>query len=105
MLLIKCEIELRLSWPKNCIISEIFKTPEMVIAAFPTIPHAPAASTTSALFQINSTKFYVLIVSLSINDNIEFLENSKQGFKRRISWSKYRPEIIMQPKKKKIWII
>ena len=70
------------------------------MVAFQTIPHAPAASTTSALFQINSTKFYVLIVSLSINDNTEFLENSKQGFKRRISWSKYRPEIIMQPKKK-----
>ena len=73
----------------------------MVIAAFPTIPHAPATSTTSALFQINSTKFYVLIASLSINDNMELLENSKQEFKRRISWNKYRPEIIMQPKKKK----
>ena len=47
---------------------------------------------------IISTKFYVLVVTLSIDDNIEFLENLKQGFKRTISWNKYRSEIITQPK-------
>ena len=37
-------------------------------------------------------------LSLSINDNIKFLGNIKQGFKRTISWDKYRSEIITQPK-------
>ena len=35
---------------------------------------------------------------MSINDNIKFLENIKQGFKRTISWNKYKSEITTQPK-------
>ena len=35
---------------------------------------------------------------MSIKDNTKFLENIKQGFKRTISWSKYRSEITTQPK-------
>ena len=35
---------------------------------------------------------------MSINDNIKFLENIKQEFKRTISWNKYRSEITEQPK-------
>ena len=33
-----------------------------------------------------------------MNDNIKFLENIKQGFKRTISWNKCRSEITTQPK-------
>ena len=44
------------------------------------------------------TKFYVPVVTLSINDNIKFLENVKQGFRRIISWNKYRSEITTQSK-------
>ena len=33
-----------------------------------------------------------MIVTLSINDNIKFLESIKQRFKRKISWNKYRSE-------------
>ena len=54
--------------------------------------------TTGATFQINNAKLYVPVVTLSINDNIKFLENIKQGFKRTISWNKYRSEITTQPK-------
>ena len=36
------------------------------MAAIPTIAHAPATLATSALCQINSTKLYVLIPTLSI---------------------------------------
>ena len=43
----------------------------------------------SATFQINSTKRFVPIAALSINDNIKCLENLKRGFKRTISWNKY----------------
>ena len=35
---------------------------------------------------------------MSINDNIKCLENIKLGFKRKISWNKYRSEITTQPK-------
>ena len=53
---------------------------------------------TGVNFVITSTKFYVSVVTLSINDNIKFSENIKQGFKIAISWNKYRSEITTQPK-------
>ena len=55
-------------------------------------------ATTGATFQINYAKLYVPVVTLSINDNINFLENIKQGFKRTTSWNKYRSEITTQAK-------
>ena len=75
------EIELDLSWSKDCIISQITRTVAWA---------ANGAETTGATFQINTTKLDVPVVTLSINDNINFLENLKQGFKRTISWNKYR---------------
>ena len=51
---------------------------------------------------ITSTKLYVPVITLSIKDNIKFWENIKQGFKRTISWNKYRSEITTQPKNN-IW--
>ena len=48
---------------------------------------------------INNAKLYIPVVTLSINDDIRFLENIKQGFKRTISWNKHRSEITTQPKK------
>ena len=47
-----------------------------------------AASITSTLFQINRTKLYVPVVTLSKNDNTKFLENMEQGFKRTSYWNK-----------------
>ena len=47
---------------------------------------------------ITSTKLYVLVVTLTINNNIKFLENLTQGLQKRISWNKYRSEITAQPK-------
>ena len=41
--------------------------------------------TTGAIFQINNAKLYVPVVTFSVNDNIKFLENIKQRFKRTIS--------------------
>ena len=43
---------------------------------------------------------YVPVVNLSANDNIKFLENRKEGFKRNISWNNYRSELKTQKKKK-----
>ena len=42
-------------------------------AADPPTPAKPATSTTGPTFQINSTKFYVPVVTLSMSDNIKFL--------------------------------
>ena len=85
-----------LVWSSNCIISEISRT-----AAVNGDNPVEATLTTGATFQINNAKFYVPVVTLSINNNIKFLENIKHGFKRRVSWNKYGPEITTQPKKKK----
>ena len=57
-----------------------------------------ATATIRATFQLNNAKLYVPVVTLSISDNIKFLENIKQGFRITISWNKYRSEITTQPK-------
>ena len=64
----------------------------------PLVQKVVAIQTTSATFQINNVKLYAPVVTLSINDNIKFLENINQGFKRTISWNKYRSEITIQLK-------
>ena len=79
--LINCERELDLSWTKDCVLIE---------------HHNNIAGVNC---MITSTELYVPVVTLSINDNIKFLENIKQGFKRTIFWNKYRSEITTQPKK------
>ena len=80
MPLINCEIELGLSWAKDYIL----------------IQHHDNIAGVN--FVITSTKLYFPVVTLSINDNIKFLENIKQAFNRTISWNKYRSEITTQPK-------
>ena len=49
-------------------------------------------------FVITSTKRYLLVITLSINDNIKFFENVKQVFRRKATWDKYRSEKATQPK-------
>ena len=57
-----------------------------------------ATETTSATFQINNANLYVPVVTFSINDNIKFLENINQRFRRTISWNKRRSKITTHPK-------
>ena len=66
--------------------------------ANPPVPEVAAIQTTGATFQITNAKLYVLVFTLSINYNVKFLENIKQGFKRTISWDNYRSEMIRQTK-------
>lgn len=47
---------------------------------------------------ITSSKRNVSVVTLSLNDDIKFLERVKQLFERRIAWDKYRSEITAQPR-------
>ena len=82
--LINCEIELELKWTENCVLIE------------------KDDNITGVSSTITTTKLYVPVVSLSINDNKKFLENIKRGFKITISWNRYRCEITTQPKSKNI---
>ena len=85
--LIDCEIELNLLWSRYCVIYEISRTFAAVPNTNP-VRYQVTSQTTSATFQINNGKLYVPVVTLSVNDNIKFPENIKQGFKRRISCNK-----------------
>ena len=71
-------------------ISQISSTSE--VAANPPNTARETPKTNSATFQINNAKLYAPLVTLSINNNIKFLENIKQGFKITNPWNKYRSE-------------
>ena len=86
-------IELYLSWSKECIISEISRTPEIRENNW-----VDATETTASKFQIDHVKFYLPVVTLSINDNIKFVKNKKQRFKRKRFWNIHRSEITTQTK-------
>ena len=77
--LINSEIEHNLSWSEDCIISEILRTPKVPTNPASNEPtnHVPPTQTTQATFRINSTKLNVLVITLSINNNIKFLKNIK----------------------------
>ena len=80
MPLINCEVELILNWSANCVI--IYTD---VANQVPT-------------FTITQTNLYVLVVTLSTQDNAKLLPQLKSGFKRTISWNKYlaEPELLAQ---------
>ena len=43
-----------------------------------------------AVFIINDTKLYVPVVTLSKEDNKDFIEQQNKGFQRSIYWSEYK---------------
>ena len=69
ILLINCEVELILTWTKNCALAD------MTVADNP--PNGLE-------FQITDTKLYVPVVTLSKENDIKLLEKLKSGFKRTI---------------------
>ena len=71
MPLINCEISLILTWSINCVIVST------------DVPNQ------NATFEITDTKLYVLVVTLSTQDNSKLLQQLKSGFKRVIGWNKY----------------
>ena len=72
MPLITCEINLIVTWSANCVISEDNRV---------------------TTFAIIDTKLYVLVVTLSTEDNAKLLQKLKSGFKHPINWSKYQSTI------------
>ena len=76
--MLNCEIGLDLSWSKRYIISEISKPPGVATnpTSIPPTKHILQPETTRVTFQINSTKLFVSVVTLSINNNL-FSKNIK----------------------------
>ena len=81
MLLINSEINLFLTWSENCVLTDIITQ-----AANPNAdPAIPAINVpTNATVKIRDTKLYLLVVTLSTEDDNTFLEQLKSGFKRII---------------------
>ena len=79
MSLINCEIELVLDWSENCVI--IYTNVDNQVPTF----------------TITETNLYVLVVTLSAQDNSKLLPQLKNGFKRAITWNKYlaKPELLV----------
>ena len=87
--LINCEIELILTWSKNCILADT------------TVRDAEGDNTaiiapTGLESKITDTKLYVPVVSLSKENDIKLLEQIKSGFKRTIKCNKYRSQMTIQ---------
>ena len=69
MPLINCKIKLNLTWKKECVLS---------------------TDGGNAVFIINDTKMYFPVVTLSKEDNKDFIEQQNKGFQRYIYWNKYK---------------
>ena len=69
MPLINCKIKLNLIWKKECILS---------------------TGAGNAVFIINNAKLYVPVVTLSKEDNKNFIEQQNKGFQRSIYWNEYK---------------
>ena len=88
--LINCEVEIILTWSKNCVLADM-----TVRAAGNNVPTAIVAPS-GATFQITDTKLYLPVVTLSKENDIKVLETLKSGFKRTIKWNKYRSQMTIQ---------
>ena len=89
MQLINCEIEMILTWSKNCALADV---------AVDADANPAVVAPTGLQFQITDTKLYVPVVTLSTKDDNNFLEQLKSEFKRTIKWNKYRSEMTNQTK-------
>ena len=73
MPLINCKIKLNLIWKKECVLS---------------------TGAGEAVFIINDTKLYVPDVTLSKEDNKDFVEQQNKRFQRSIYWNEYKTKEI-----------
>ena len=92
--LINCEVELMLTWFKNCVLIDK-STREANYGANPVAYEI--YNPENATFKITDIKLYVSVVTLSKENDIQLLEQLKAGFKRTIKWNKYRPQMSIQP--------
>ena len=79
--LINCEVEIIVTWTKNCVLADM------------TVANNPP---TGLEFQIKDTKLYVPVVTLSKENDIKLLEILKSGYKKTMKWNKYRWQMTIQ---------
>ena len=82
MPLINCKIKLNLTWKKECVLS--------------TLDDDAANPENNAVFIINDTKLYVPVVTLSKEDNKDFIEQQNKGFQRSIYWNEYKTKKLTE---------
>ena len=75
MPLINCKIKLNLTWKKKCVL--------------PT-------DAGDAVFIINDTKMYVPVVTLSKEDNKDFIEQQNKDFQGSIYWNEYKTKELTE---------
>ena len=92
--LINCEVELILTWFRNCVLIDK-STREANYDADPNVYEIDNPE--DATFKITDIKLFVPVVTLSKEDDIKLLEQLKTGFKRTIKWNKYRSQMTIQP--------
>ena len=92
--LINCEVELILTWFKNCVLIDK-STREADYDADPNVYEIDNPE--DATFKITDVKLFVPVVTLSKENDIKLLEQLKSGFKRTIKWNKYRSQMSIQP--------
>ena len=90
--LINCEVELILTWLKNCVLIDKLTRDanynnNLVVRKID--------NPENAIFQITDTKLYVPVVTLSKENDIKLLEQLKTGFKKTIKWNKYRSQMTI----------
>ena len=93
MPLINCEVELILTWFKNCVL--ISKSTRDADYEEPI--DRKIDNPENAIFQITDTKLYIPVVTLSKENDTKLLEELESGFKRTIKWNKYRSQMIIPP--------
>ena len=82
MPLINCQIKLNLTWKKECVLS--------------TLDDDDANPENNAVFVINDTKLYVPVVTLSKEDNKDFIEQQNKRFQRSIYWNEYKTKELTE---------
>ena len=92
--LINCEVELILTWFKNCVLIEK-STRDVNYNAVPRV--SEINNPENATFQITDTKLYVPVVTLSKENDIKLLQQLKSRFKNTIKWNKYRSQMTIRP--------
>ena len=95
MPLINCEVNLILTWSANCVI--VYTNLISTWSANFVIVYTNVANQ-DATFAVTEANLYVLVVTLSTQDNAKLLPQLKSGFKRTISRNKYqsKPELLAQ---------
>ena len=96
--MINCEVSLTLTLSKECVLTADITTQAARAVQGDNPARSAINAPTSGAFKVTGTKLYVPVVTSSTEDDNNFLEKLKSGFKRTIKWNKYRSKMTNQTK-------